>query len=447
MRVLIVGAGVAGLTTALSLHAAGAEVLVVDTVRRLRPLGVGINLQPHAVRELIELGLGDALESTGVQTREMLRMDRHGNLVMAHPRGRFAGYAWPQYSIHRGELQMLLLEAVLERMGADSVRTGLTFTGLTEDESGVEARLAARSGAADSGAADSDAAGSDAVGSGGAGSGGVVTTERADVLVGADGIFSAVRRQLHPGEGDPLWNGIRMWRGIAEAPPFLTGRTMIVAGSHRFGRIVAYPVSKSAALRGSAMVNWVAELRMPPDDAAGTTSWTREGRLGDVLPHYAEWDLGWLDVPGLITRSQPILEYPMVDRDPLPFWSRGRVTLVGDAAHPMYPVGANGGSQAVLDARVLALELSRAPDPVAGLKAYEDARIREANEVAMGCRAMAADRLLDVVAERAPDGFDRVEDVLSASELADMREAMRRMTDMDVETLNSRPSWDPLPSP
>jgi 2-polyprenyl-6-methoxyphenol hydroxylase-like FAD-dependent oxidoreductase len=418
MRVLIVGAGIGGLSTALSLHACGADVLVVDSVRQLLPLGVGINIQPHAVRELTELGLGDALERTGIQTREMLRVDRHGNVIATHPRGRFAGYAWPQYSIHRGELQMLLLKAVLERLGPDSVRTGLAFSGFAEDDEGVEARLRARSG-------------------------GEPTSVRADALVGADGIFSGVRRQLHPGEGDPLWNGIRMWRGIAEAPPFLTGRTHLVAGSHAFGRIVAYPVSRSAERRGRAMVNWVAELRVPRDEAAGTASWTREGRLEDVLPHFADWDLGWLDVPGLISRSPQILEYPMVDRDPLAYWSRGRVTLVGDAAHPMYPVGANGGSQAILDARVLALELSRAADPVTGLKAYEDARMAEANAVAMGCRAMAADRLLDVVAERAPDGFDSIEDVLSAKEIADMDEAMRLMTDMDVQALNSRPSWTP----
>jgi 2-polyprenyl-6-methoxyphenol hydroxylase-like FAD-dependent oxidoreductase len=421
VRALIVGAGVSGLTTALSLHACGAEVLVVDSVRKLLPLGVGINLQPHAVRELTELGLGEELDDTGIPTREMLRMDRHGNLVVTHKRGRYAGYAWPQYSIHRGELQMLLLKAVLERIGPDSVRTGQTLAGLAEGPEGVEARLVARSGGAE-------------------------TTERADILVGADGLFSAVRRELHPGEGDPLWNGIRMWRGIAEAPQFLTGRTMIVAGSHRFGRIVAYPVSRSAELRGRAMVNWVAELRVSDGESAGTASWTREGRLEDVLPHFADWDLGWLDVPGLMERSPQILEYPMVDRDPLPFWSRGRVTLVGDAAHPMYPVGANGGSQAVLDGRVLALELSRATDPDAGLKAYEDARMAEANAVATGCRGMAADRLLDVVAERAPDGFDRIEDVLSEEEIADMHRSIRRMTDMDIQALNSRPSWSPVRS-
>jgi 2-polyprenyl-6-methoxyphenol hydroxylase-like FAD-dependent oxidoreductase len=421
LKALIVGAGISGLTSALSLHAAGAEVLVVDAVRTLLPLGVGINLQPHAVRELTELGLGDALEATGIQTREMLRMDRHGNEIIAHPRGRHAGYRWPQYSIHRGELQMLLLDAVVERMGPAAVRTGLVFESCAEDADGVEVRLHARAG-------------------------GAPVTLRADVLIGADGLSSAVRRLLHPGEGAPLWNGIRMWRGIAEADPYLTGRTMIVAGAHRFGRLVCYPISKPAEDRGRALLNWVAEVRVSPETRVetDTADWTREGRVEDVLPYFADWRLGWLDVPRLIAESPQILEYPMVDRDPLPWWSRGRVTLVGDAAHPMYPIGANGGSLAVIDARVLALELSRHDDPAEGLKAYEQARLDDANAVVRACRDMAADRILDLVAERAPDGFTDVADVLTAEELAALREGWRRTTDMDVEALNYRPSWNPL---
>ncbi|MDN3355192.1 flavin-dependent oxidoreductase [Actinomadura sp. DC4] len=420
VKVLVVGAGVGGLTTALSLHAAGAEVVVVDAARTLLPLGVGINLQPHAVRELTELGLGDALEATGVQTREMLRLDRHANHIIGHDRGLFAGYSWPQYSIHRGELQMLLLDAVVERLGPEAVRTGLIFESYAEDEEGVEVALHARTG-------------------------GAPVRMRADVLVGADGISSAVRRQLHPGEGAPLWNGIRMWRGIAETDPFLTGRSMIVAGSHAHGRLVFYPISKTAESRSRALVNWVAEVRVTPETRleTETADWTREGRLEDVLPYYADWDFGWMDVPRLIADSPQILEYPMVDRDPLPYWSRGRVTLVGDAAHPMYPIGANGGSLAIIDARVLAWELSRTDDPVDALKAYEAARLDEANAVVLACRDMAADRLLDTVAERAPDGFAAISDVLTAAELTDMNDAWRRTTDMDTESLNSRPSWTP----
>ena len=134
MRVLIIGGGIGGLTTALSLHAAGIDCLVAESALELRPLGVGINLQPHAVRELIELGLGDELAKIGVPTSYQTYTDRFGGTILALPRGRYAGYNWPQYSIHRGELQMLLLSAVRERLGAGAVRTGLSLEDFEQHE-------------------------------------------------------------------------------------------------------------------------------------------------------------------------------------------------------------------------------------------------------------------------------------------------------------------------
>jgi 2-polyprenyl-6-methoxyphenol hydroxylase-like FAD-dependent oxidoreductase len=420
--VLIVGAGIVGLTTALALDKAGIDARVVEAAPELRPLGVGINLQPHAVRELTELGLADALEATGLQTREMITMDRFGNRIAVYPRGRYAGYAWPQYSIHRGELQLLLAAAVRDRLGPDALRTGLSFEEFEEHSEGVQARLRDRAS-------------------------GEVVTLRADLLVGGDGIHSTVRRLLHPGEGAPLWNGIRLWRGATEVDDFLTGDTMIVAGAHNVGRLVAYPISKTAAESGRCLVNWAMEVRVSSDPRAEetTANWTREGRLEDVLPYFSDWRIDGLDVPGLLKNAEWILDYPMVDRDPLPFWGRGRVTLAGDAAHPMYPVGSNGGSQAILDARILARELaSFAKDPIAGLRSYEDIRRLEANAVAMACRDMPLDRMLDLIAERAPEGFTRIEDILDAEELVGVREIWRRTTDMDAKALNNRESWDPV---
>ncbi|MEV5748892.1 flavin-dependent oxidoreductase [Actinoallomurus sp. NPDC052308] len=418
MDVLIVGAGIAGLTTALALEKAGIGTRVVEAAPVLRPLGVGINLQPHAVRELTELGLADALEATGIETREMITTDRFGNRIAVHPRGRYAGYDWPQYSIHRGDLQMLLADAVRERLGDDAVRTGASFEGFEEDADGVTARLRDR---------------------------GEVVTLRADLLVGADGIHSAVRRLLHPGEGAPLWNGVRMWRGVTEVDEFLTGDTMLVMGSHSVGRMVLYPISQRAAERGRCLVNWVAEVRVSADprDGAATANWTREGRLEDVLPHFADWRHDGFDVPKLLAGAEWILDYPMVDRDPLPSWGRGRVTLAGDAAHPMYPVGSNGGSQAILDARVLARELASSADPIAGSRSYEEIRLPEANAVVMACRNMPLDKMLDLIAERAPEGFARIEDILDADEVASMRGIWKQTTDLDAEALNKRESWDP----
>ncbi|MFC4911729.1 flavin-dependent oxidoreductase [Actinomadura gamaensis] len=420
MRVLVAGAGVGGLTAALALHANGIAATVVESVAVPRPLGVGINLLPHAVRELTELGLGETLADLAIPTGRMSHFDRHGGLIWAEPRGMALGYRWPQYSIHRGELQMALLDAARERLGEAAVRCGTNLLGFEQQDGLVRARLRDRATGAEE-------------------------ILEADVLVGADGLQSTVRRVLNPDEGGPLWNGIRMWRGVVEADPVLDGRTMVVAGSNATVKLVVYPISaRTERASGRALLNWVAEAR-EPDATAGTADWTRAGRLADVLPHFADWRWDWLDVPALLSGTDTILEYPMVDRDPLPRWTHGRVTLLGDAAHPMYPIGSNGGSQAILDARVLAYELARADDPSEGLEAYERARREPVNAIVLACRDMPADRVLHTVAQRAPDGFTRIEDVLSPDELAGISSAYRKTSFQDAEALNTRPSYTIAP--
>jgi 2-polyprenyl-6-methoxyphenol hydroxylase-like FAD-dependent oxidoreductase len=415
VRVLIVGAGIGGLTAALSLHAAGIEAVVVESAVVLRPQGVGINLLPHAVRELTELGLGDELAATGIPTAEVIHFDRHGHRIWGEPRGRALGYRWPQYSLHRGELQMMLLAAVRARLGDGAVRTGLALESFDDTDPVVRAALRDRA------------------------TGATVTLD-ADVLVGADGLRSRVRALLHPGEPGPRWNGIRMWRGVTEGDPVLSGRTMVVAGSNAATKLVVYPVSRPHEQRGRALLNWVAEVRLPDggfDERAA--DWDRAGRLDDVLPHLADWRFDWLDVPALLTATDRILEYPMVDRDPLPSWGRGPVTLLGDAAHPMYPIGSNGGSQAIIDARVLAYELASAATPAAGLTGYERARLPTANAIVLANRDMPADRILHTVSQRAPHGFDRIEDVLTPDELVAITAAYTRTSFPDADALNTRP--------
>ncbi|WP_019631528.1 flavin-dependent oxidoreductase [Actinomadura atramentaria] len=412
MRVLIAGAGIGGLTAALSLHEAGIDVEIVDAARELRPLGVGINLLPHAVRELTELGLADALAASGVTAEEMVHFDLHGNRVWGEGRGTRLGYRWPQYFVHRGELQMMLLAAVRERLGADTVRTGTVLTGF--EDTGSEVRVELRDQAT-----------------------GTTSTATADLLVGADGLHSAVRRQLFPDEGAPLWNGVRLWRGITEADKFLTGHTMAVLGTKHVAKFICYPVSREADDRGRALVNWLGEIQLPDDELTETADWNRGGRLEDVLPYFESWDVDWIDVPGLIRGAPEILEYPMVDRDPLPVWTHGRVTLLGDAAHPMYPLGSNGGSQAVLDARVLAYELHRAESPEQGLAAYDKERREPVNAIVLANRHNPGDAILNLVAERAPDGFDRIEDVLTADELAPLARGYEKIThtnDLNVDS-------------
>lgn len=412
-KALIIGAGIGGLTTALSFHAVGIQCRVVDKVTELTPAGVGINLQPSAVRELIELGMANDLAALGVATSEFSHYDRFGNRIWGEPRGIAAGYRWPQYSIHRGELQMLLLRTVRDRLGSDAVVSGLGFDSATESADNVQVRLRGR---------ERDE----------------LTVEETDVVIGADGLYSAVRAQLNPTEGAPIGNGIRMWRGIASRKPFGNGSSMMVAGSNSAAKFVAYPITPT--VDGKALMNWVAEVRLPDDGKRA--DWTARGELSDVLPHYADWDFGWLDVPELISASEPILEYPMVDRDPLPRWGTDRITLLGDAAHPMYPIGSNGGSQAIMDSRVLAYHLATAPDVSAALARYEADRREVTGAIVLANRRMGPDRILHTVAERAPHGFAHITEVLSASELAEIEAAYRRTTGTDVEQLNNRASWN-----
>ncbi|WP_024804057.1 flavin-dependent oxidoreductase [Nocardia sp. BMG51109] len=400
MRVLIIGAGIGGLTTALSLHAVGIEALVVDSVSELRPLGVGINLLPHATGELSALGLADGLAELAVATAEVVHLDRFGNEIWREPRGIAAGHDWPQYSVHRGKLQAMLLTAVRDRLGPDAVRTGLRFvsaadtadtTDAADDTGGVRARLHDRRRD-------------------------TYVEFDADLLVGADGLHSAVRAQLYPDEGPPRGDGIRMWRGVTPAPPFLSGATMMFAGSNHAAKFVAYPISR-ALPSDRCLTNWVAEVRMPAAEE-DPADWNRVGRVGDVLPFYRGWHCAGLDIDALITATETILEYPMVDRDPLPRWTFGRITLLGDAAHPMYPIGSNGGSQSIIDARVLAAELARTGGAREGAIGYETVRREPVNDIVLANRDMPMDRILRTVAERAPDGFGRIEDVLGPDELA-----------------------------
>ncbi|MBG0821348.1 flavin-dependent oxidoreductase [Planomonospora sp. ID91781] len=414
MRVLIIGGGIGGLATALSLHAAGIGCTVAESVTEPRPLGVGINLQPHAVRELTELGLGEELAGLGISMNYFTFTDRYGGVILPLPRGTIAGYDWPQYAVHRGELQMTLLAAVRERLGPGAVRTGLSLEDFEQDGTGVTASLRdVRTGE--------------------------TLKETADVLVGADGVHSVVRARLHPDGGPLLWNGIRMWRGTAEGESFLDGATQVVAGSNRSAKFVVYPIARRGG--GRVLINWVAEVLTGEPGPVTAADWSRRGRLEDVLPHFEGWRFPYLDVPALISASERILEYPMVDRDPLPRWGRGRVTLLGDAAHPLYPIGANGGSQAVLDARVLARELAVAADPVAGLAAYEAERRPVTGELVLAHRELPMEKTIALVTERAPDGFDDIADVLTPEELAEMAAAQRRITDTDVRFLNERASW------
>ncbi|MHB1329907.1 MAG: flavin-dependent oxidoreductase, partial [Gemmatimonadales bacterium] len=303
MSVVIVGAGIGGLTLALSLHQVGVATRVYESVETLEPLGVGINLLPHAVRELTELGLADELAATAIPTSTLAYVSKRGQPIWSEPRGRDAGYDWPQFSIHRGELQMILYRAVLGRLGPDAIRTGHHLAGFEQTGSGVRAHFVDRRGGHPRG----DAEGA--------------------VLVGCDGIHSTVRAAFVPGEGLPKWNGAILWRGVTETTPYLDGRTMIMAG-HERQKFVCYPISRRALDEGRAVVNWIAELKYDAAHEWRREDWSRPGRLEEFLPQFESWQFGWLDVPEVIRGTRACFEYPMVDRDPLARWGHGRVTLL-----------------------------------------------------------------------------------------------------------------------
>ncbi|HEY3800124.1 MAG TPA: flavin-dependent oxidoreductase [Caulobacteraceae bacterium] len=412
MRVIVVGGGIGGLTLALSLHAAGIEAQVLEAAPLLQPLGVGINVLPHAARELLELGLGEELATRGIATEALVYANRFGQEIWREPRGRLAGYHWPQISIHRGALQTLLLDAVRTRLGADAVTTGCRVTRTANE--GDSARVWATDGA----------------------------SADADVVVAADGIHSAVRAQVYPDEGPPKWNQRVLWRGVTESTPFLGGATMVMAG-HQAQKFVCYPIDPQAAARGRSRINWIAELSFGDTDTWRREDWTRRARLADFLPSFEGWRFDWLDVPAIIRGAAEVFEYPMVDRDPIERWTFGRVTLLGDAAHPMYPIGSNGASQAILDARTLAFELAAGPSVEAALARYEAARRPATSRLVLLNRANGPEQVMQLAHERAPGGFAHVHDVLTQAELEATAGDYKRTAGFDVASLNARASLSP----
>jgi 2-polyprenyl-6-methoxyphenol hydroxylase-like FAD-dependent oxidoreductase len=392
MTVLIVGGGIGGLTLALMLHRKGIRSVVYEQAPQIREVGVGINVLPHAIKELAALDLLPALDAVALRTKELIYINRLGQKIWAEPRGLDGGFDYPQFSIHRGRLQKLVHDAVIERLGPDAVRTGLRLGGFFQDEGGVTAHFVdSRFGKSSE-------------------------TVRGEVLVGADGIHSVVRRYFYPEQGRPSWQGVLLWRGATEWPKFLSGRSMYIGGGMG-AKLALYPIAPGSTPE-TRLTNWAIGIRVA--DPAATTppvdSWSRTGRMDEVVPYAARFKVPGVDVEALVRATPTCWEYPMCDRDPLPRWSFGRVTLLGDAAHPMYPVGSNGAAQAILDARCLSDMLARSEHPMLALSLYEEDRLPKTAEIVRLNRTGGPERVIDEVERRAPSGFDYIEQVMSPTE-------------------------------
>jgi 2-polyprenyl-6-methoxyphenol hydroxylase-like FAD-dependent oxidoreductase len=412
LDVAIAGAGIGGLAAALSLARAGLSVRVFEAVREIRPLGVGINLLPHSVRHLFELGLEPALDRIAVRTGELRYTTKRGETIWREPRGIGAGYRWPQYSIHRGRLQGLLLDTVRERLGADAVVLDRAARHVETRDDRAVLTVAGRDGAAEA--------------------------IEARLVIAADGIHSALRAQRHPDEGPPIWNGAILWRATTEAPPYLDGRTMCMCG-HERQKFVCYPISPVGA-DGRATINWIAERRFPVDRAWRREDWNRPGDLSEFLPAFRDWRFPWLDVPALIAAAAAVYEYPMVDREPLARWTVGRMTLLGDAAHPMYPIGSNGASQAILDARALTAAVLRHGGSPDALAAYEAERRPKTSAIVLANRRNGPEQVMQIVEQRAPDGFGDLSQVIAPAELEEIAATYKRLAGFDPAILNAEPA-------
>jgi len=412
MEVLVAGGGIAGLTMALTCHQIGVPVRVFESVRQLRPLGVGINLQPNAVRELHDLGLAKELAAIGVPTKEWALVGRSGNDVWSEPRGLGAGYRWPQYSVHRGELQMLLYRAVLDRLGPRAVATGTRVAEYVHDRESVRVALTDR----DAGA----------------------TRANGAVLIGADGLHSAVRAQMYPGEGGPRWGGAVLWRGTAPGPPIRTGASFVLVGNMT-QRFVTYPISEPDPVTGLQTQNWIAELTFDPHRGWRRGDWNTRVGVDEFIGEFEDWDFDWLDIPAMIRRSEEIFEFPMVDRDPAPHWVVGSVALMGDAAHVMYPVGSNGASQAIVDARVLGAAFLEHGVGRTALEAYQTALLDDMSALVLRNRGAGPVSILGLVDERCGGVFDNIDDVIPRHEVEHFMAEYKAAAGFAVDALNDAP--------
>ncbi len=399
-EIVIVGGGICGLSLALNLHRQGIACRVFERAPEVKELGVGITLLPHAMREFTALGVGDELLAAGIENLESCFFNRFGQLIYKEPRGKFAGYPYPEVSIHRGRLHTILHAAAQRELGPERIKTNHQCVAVEQDADGATAFFQETT------------------------SGRTLEPVRGAAVIACDGINSAVRQQFYPDE-TVAFAGINTWRGVTRRKPIFTGRTYMRVGSIYTGKMVIYPIANDVDGEGNQLINWMAEIK---GETFEKNDWNQAGSLKDFHHIYASWRFDWLDVADMIERADAILEYPMVDKDPIERWTFGRVTLAGDAAHPMYPRGSNGSAQAAIDARMIAECLRAEADVPAALKAYEAARAPVTGRVVRTNREHPPDFINIKVEQLVGDRpFERLDDYITQDELRALSDDYKRI--------------------
>ena len=410
IKIAVVGGGIAGLGFALALHQQGVQCDVYESVPDVKELGVGITLLPHAMRELANLGLLAELEAVGIENLESVFFNRFGQYIYKEPRGRHAGYAMPEVGIHRGKLHRILFDAAIKRLGSERVHTNHRCVEVTQDDAGAVVHFVRLS------------------------DGQSLPSVKADVVIACDGIHSAIRKQFYPNE-KLAFAGINTWRGVTRHKPILTGKSYMRIGSIKTGKMVIYPIVDNMDGEGNQLINWMAEIE---GDSRDMNDWNSGGKIEDFMPIFKDWTFDWLDVPALIRNADQVLQYPMVDKDPIAQWTFGRVTLMGDAAHPMYPRGSNGSAQALIDARTLAAELAQQADPLQALQNYEAKRRDVTSRIVETNRSLPPDFINIKVDELAGDKpFRHIDDVISQEELGAISEHYKKIAGFSLESAKS----------
>jgi 2-polyprenyl-6-methoxyphenol hydroxylase-like FAD-dependent oxidoreductase len=410
MQAIVIGGGIAGLALSLAMRERGQDCRVYEAVPEVKELGVGITLLPHATRELAALGLEPRIREVAIENRESAFFNRHGQFIYKEARGKFGGYPFAEYGIHRGKLHRILYEAALELSGADRVLTNHRCVRVDQDDHGVTVHFVETS------------------------TGRALPPVKGDIAIACDGINSTIRKQFYPDEM-VAFAGINTWRGVTRRPPILGGRTYMRVGSIETGKMVIYPIVNDVDGAGNQLINWMAEIRQPN---VSMNDWNKPGNLADFRAIYADWRFDWLDVVDMIAKADMVLEYPMVDKDPVARWTFGRVTLMGDAAHPMYPRGSNGAAQAIIDARTLAELLRTTTDPLAALGAYQAARLETTAKIVRTNREHPPD-FINIKVDQLTGGkpFRHIDDVISQEELRKISEDYKKVAGFSLGSVKA----------